>query len=100
ARERGRAVRRARRAGPLCPVLSGRAGRRLGKAQVPAPGCGRRGRRMKGSWRLLATRAFVVWCFCFYVVVTLSSLDRRLQGDDHAIVWTSTSMRFGELPNR
>ena len=55
---------------------------------------------MKLSWSLLATRAFVVWCFCFYVVVTLSSLDRRLQGDDHAVVWTATSIRFGELPNR
>jgi hypothetical protein len=55
---------------------------------------------MKVSWSLLATRVFVVWCFCFYVVVTLSSLDRRLQGDDHAIIWTSTSIRFGELPNR
>ena len=55
---------------------------------------------MKMSWSLLATRAFVVWCFCFYVVVTLSSLDRRLQGDDHAIIWTSTSIRFGELPYR
>jgi hypothetical protein len=55
---------------------------------------------MKLSWSLLVTRAFVVWCFCFYVVVTLSSLDHRLQGDDHAVVWTSTSIRFGELPNR
>ena len=55
---------------------------------------------MKVSWSLLATRAFVVCCFCFYVVVTLSSLDRRLQGDDHAVVWTATSIRFGDLPNR
>jgi len=50
---------------------------------------------MRMSWSAVATRAFVVWCFCFYVLVTLSSLDRRLQGDDHAVIWTSTSIRFG-----
>jgi hypothetical protein len=55
---------------------------------------------LKVSWSLLATRAFVVWCFSVYVLVTLSSLDRRLQGDDHAIIWTSTLIRFGQLPNR
>lgn len=54
----------------------------------------------KVDWSLLAARACVVWFFYLFVLVTLSSLDHRLQGDDHAVIWTATSIRFGDLPNR
>ena len=49
---------------------------------------------------MAATRVLAVSCLCLFVVITVSTLDRRLQGDDHAVVWTATSIRFGDVPNR
>jgi hypothetical protein len=55
---------------------------------------------MRMGWSAGISRIIVWSALCLYVLITLSSLDQRLQGDDHVVLWMATSIRFGDLPNR